>query len=317
VADLKDVVAVIEREYGDPCARTASIGGSGTWALDRNPRRAGFPEELAGAGGTAVVARVSEIATPFGQVPVVKVLDVRSQPVLRIPVHGWRFPVPSLDNTLAVFWLLSKLGVEQIVVDASVGGVRAEPWDVVVPDDVVIDVAAKQAVPRLAFELGRSPWVRMKDPFCSRLRSALSASITRYADEAAQLGLHSLGRLIEGGVYHTTPLSVFETATEIREIRGNGATVVGQSTGQEVACARVCGMCFAVMNPVANFAEGLEGGAWIEGGMVEFYEELALPMATALWWTLEEIVTQERTCECHAIATGVDVDRYIWGGDRQ
>jgi hypothetical protein len=75
-------------------------------------------------------------------------------------------------------------------------------------------------------------------------------------------------------------------------------------------------MCFGVMNPVANFAEGLEGGAWVQGGMGQFYEDLALPMATVLWWTLEQIVTQGRGCDCHAIATSVDVDRYIWGTRR-
>jgi len=311
VSTAADIARALNSLYGAPVAPTVSIGGSGTWALDRDPRRHGFPEELDLAGSTAVAFRSSEVETPFGAVPLVKVLDVKGRPVLRVPVHGWRFPIPGLDDTLAVFWLLSQLGSEQIVVDASVGGVRAKPWDVVVPHDVVIDSTAKTAVPRLAFELGRSPWVRMKDPLCPRLRRSLVAAIKAYPKDNAAQSLHPLGELIEGGVYYTTPLSVFETATEVELIRRAGATVVGQSTGQEVACARTLGMCFAVMNPVANYAEGIEAGEWVEGGMDTFYDDLALPMATVLWRTLEDIVTQDRTCECLEISESVDISRYI------
>jgi purine nucleoside phosphorylase len=265
------------------------------------------------AGPSVVEFRANEVETPFGAVPVIKLLDVRGHPVLRVPVHGWRFPVPSLDDTLAVFWTLAQLGVEQIVVDASVGGVRAEPWDVVVPDDVIIDGTAKTAVPRLAFELGRTPWVRMKDPLCPRLRRSLASAVERHKRESLGQEFHPLGRLIEGGIYYTTPLSVFETTAEVEVLRRAGATVVGQSTGQEVACARMLGMCFAVMNPVANHAEGLEGGAWVDGGMDTFYDDLALPMAAVLWRTLEEIVSARRTCECLAIANSVDISRFVWG----
>lgn len=310
LADLADVLANV---YGSRFARTSSIGGSGTWALDRDPRRGGFPEELQFVAGDAVVDALSDIATPFGPVPLVKVLDVLGHPVLRIPVHGWHFPVPDLDDTLAVFWLLHHMSVEQIVVDASVGGVRAEPWDVVIPDDVIVHDPAKLAVSRLAVELGRCPWVRMKDPFCQRLRRSLADSVCRLPADEDTAVLHPLGRLVEGGSICTTPLSVFETASEIAVMHRAGAIVVGQSTGQEVACARLCGMCFAVVNPVANYAEGLEGGAWTDGGMGSFYDELALPMAAVVWWALERIVEQERTCGCLSMASGIDVDRYIRG----
>ena len=306
-----EIADALDSLYGAPVARTVSIGGSGTWALDRDPCRQGFPEELGVDAASTVVFRASDVETPFGAVPAIKVLDVKGHPVLRVPVHGWRFPIPRLDDTLAVFWVLSQLNAQQILVDASVGGVRAKPWDVVVPGDVVIDSTAKAAVPRLAFELGRSPWVRMKDPLCPRLRRSLAAAVQRYPQDNAAHELHPLGELIEGGVYYTTPLSVFETATEVELIRRAGATVVGQSTGQEVACARTLGMCFAVINPVANYAEGIEGGEWIQGGMDTFYDDVSLPMATVLWRALEDIVAQERTCECLAISESVDISRYI------
>jgi purine nucleoside phosphorylase len=313
VRELTDLTEVVESAYGCSAVRTCSIGGSGTWALDRAPGRGGFPEELSFVAGDAVVGKIPHIPTPFGTIPLVKVLDVCGQPVLRIPVHGWHFPVPDLDDTLAVFWLLSQMGVEQIVVDASVGGLSARPWDLVIPDDVFVDSTAKLAVSRLAGELGRSAWVRMKDPFCQRIRRSLADSARRLPLDDAGKGLHPFGRLVEGGTYLTTPLSVFETASEIAAMVGLGATVVGQSSGQEVACARLCRMCFAVANPVANLGEGLEAGAWVDGGMDRFYDELALPMATVVWWTLERIVAQERSCDCLLLADSVDLQRYIGG----
>ena len=229
MSECAGVAEVLNSVYGCPRVRTTSIGGSGTWALDRDPRRAGFPEELESGGEGAVVARFRGLATPFGEVPLVKLLDVGGQPVLRVPVHGWHFPVPSLDDTLSVFWLLAQLGVEQIVVDASVGGVRAEPWDVVVPDDVITDGVIKQAVPRLAAELRRSPWVRMKDPFCSRLRQSLRCSVQRFSQDPVSGALHRLGRLIDGGTYYTTPLSVFETRAAAR-LRGSAGRPSGRSS---------------------------------------------------------------------------------------
>jgi purine nucleoside phosphorylase len=315
VADLASIQDVFRTDYGAPTVRTASVGGSGTWALDRDPGRKGFPEALAWAGERTVVARFAEVETPFGPIPSAKAIDVDGHPVIRIPAHGWRFPVPTVDDTLAVFWLLSQLGVEQVLVDASVGGVTAKPWDMVVPDDVMVNEHSKLAVARLAVSLNLRPWVRMRDPFCPRLRQALIDSVERFEHDPGGEGLHPLGDLVDGGMYYTTPLSIFESAAEIRFLRSLGTVVVGQSTGQEVAAARVCGMCFAVINPVANYAEGLEQGAWMPGGMEAFYDQCALPVATVVYGALQEIVVQERDCHCAAITTGADVSRYTDSGD--
>ena len=310
MSTLKDVAGVLKSEYGAPMARTASIGGSGTWAMDRDPTRKGFPEELDCAGEHIVLARFSELATPFGPIPVFKVIDVSGSPVIRVPVHGWRFPVPTTENTLAVFWLLSQLGVEQIVADASVGGVRARPWNVVIPDDVIVGGPVKLAIARLASELGRTAWVRMQHPLCSRIRRALAASFNRLADEGGERPYGVFSGLIDGGLYYTTPLSIFETAAEVRFLHSLGATVVGQSTGQEAAAARLCGMCLAVINPVANYGEGLEAGAWISGGMAGFYDRIEMPMGQVVYWTLQELVAQERDCDCLSILESVDLSKF-------
>jgi 5'-methylthioadenosine phosphorylase len=314
MSHLNDIQAALQSEFGAPSVRTASIGGSGTWALDRAATYRGFPETLPEAGPQSVWARFADVDTPFGPIPQVKLIVVEGQPVIRIPAHGWRFPLPGLDDTLAVFWLLSRLAVEQALVDASVGGIRAKPWDVVVPDDVLVNDHAKLAVTRLGQALGRTPWVRMADPFCPRLRRVLISALKRY--QTAQTPHHPLGELMDGGLYVCTPLSVFETAAEIRLLHAAGATVVGQSMGQEAAAARVCGICLAVVNPVANYAEGLGGGVWIEGGMDRFYEECALPMGLVVYWALQEAVAQPRDCRCTSVTTKADVSRFTTEADR-
>ncbi len=298
---LTEIQSALKAHYGQPSLRTASIGGSGTWGLDRNPKWRGFPEEIPEAGPQSVFARFTDVETPFGAIPAVKLIAVDGQPVIRFTAHGWRLPVASLEHTLAVFWLLNQLGVEQALIDASVGGVRAEPWDVVVPDDVLVGEYAKLAITRLAAELGRTPWVRMAQPFCPRLRKLLVGALERYAREVAQTRYHPLGKAIDGGLYATTPLSVWETAAEVRLLREQGVTVVGQSTGQEAVAARISSICIAVANPVANYAEGLSGGVWIEGGMDRFYEDCAMPMGLVMYWALQAAVAEPRDCACTSI----------------
>jgi len=222
-----------------------------------------------------------------------------------------RLPETTLENTLATFWLLYELGVEQIVVDASVGGIRAKPWDFVVPSDVIINNLAKEAVARLARELGRDLWVRMANPFCPRIREALIANAKRIKEEGTEELTHPIGDVIDGGTTITTPLSVFETAVEIGFYRDfiPGAVAVNQSTGQEAAASRILGMCMAVINPVANYAEGISGGVWLpeEGGMKQFYKDVALPTAIITYRALQDILGKPRECECQYFSREVDL----------
>lgn len=284
------------QHYGVQTIRTATVGGSGTLAFD-TPKGPGFPEALTNINVDKILLFV-DVKTPYGNVPMVKLFKVGSYPVVRIPMHGWRLPVANLDHTLATFWLLYKLGVEQVITEASVGGIRAKPLDVVIPDDVYIHEPAKVAMAQLAIMLDLDPWVRMNQPFCPRLRSELSTSVLQVKEEGYQLG-----ELIKGGVYWTMPLGPFETAFEITVIKTHGSTVVGQSSGQEAMAARLLGMCFAVVNPVVNYAEGLEGATWSGSeGMDNMYQQIATPMALTVYKTLERIVKQQRSPECEAIA---------------
>jgi len=299
--DYQSILDVCRSQFEADAARTASVGGSGTLALDKRGG-IGFPEALTCVCNDRIL-RFEEVSTPFGDVPMVKLFAVNGQPVVRIPMHGWRLPVATLEHTQATFWLLDQLGVHQVIVDASVGGIGAKPMDVVIPDDVYNHEPAKIAMAKLAFELGRDPWVRMYQPFCPRLRSKLVTSVRQVKTEG-----HELGDLVDGGVYWTTPLGPFETAFEIATFKTLGATIVGQSSGQEALAARILGMCLAVANPVVNFAEGLNNAGWSgDKGMDSMYEAISMPMALMVYYTLERIVSQTRTCDCQTIAHSPDL----------
>lgn len=297
--------------YGYGKISIAWVGGSGSWALDTDERK--FREVAAKLiGQNEMLHRFTEVETPFGQVPVVWLFHINCVPVVRVPIHGWRFPIPTIQHTMATFWLLHELGIQQVIVDASVGGVRAEPWDLVIPDDVIVNDPAKWQIASLAPAVGSNIWLRMDQPFCPRLGAFLANSVERYRREKSP-EFHTFGQLHAGGTYYTMPLTVFETPAEIQDLFKRNVTVVGQSSGQEAIAARYCKMCFAVINPVVNFAEGLERATWSAGQRMEdLYEDLALPMAHVMFRTLQQMAEsflskEKKSCECLAIAESVNL----------
>jgi xanthosine phosphorylase len=70
-------------------------------------------------------------------------------------------------------------------------------------------------------------------------------------------GARRLGIALAEGVYAAYPGPSFETAAEIRMIRGFGADAVGMSTVPEAILARHCGLRVAALSVITNLAEGL------------------------------------------------------------
>lgn len=308
---LDEVRESLIKNFPNGKVGTASIGGSGTMHLDTNGP--GFPEALSCAGPKTVLSIWNDIETPFGLIPIVKLIVVNDQPVIRIPYHGWRLPDPTVENTLATFWLLHQLAIWQAVIDASVGGIRAKPWDMVIPDDVKPGEANKIAVKALARALGIDPWIRMAHPFCPRIRKALVFECQRVKDGDMEEPHHPIGNIIDGGVTVTTPLSLFETAADIRDMQQDpNVVIVNQSTGQEALAARLSNMCVGVLNPVANYAEGIRKGAWMpeEGGMQKFYQECPLPVSVITYRALQTILNQPRSCGCAKITNSADLEMF-------
>ncbi len=284
---------MLREKFDTDEVKFASLGGTATWGMR-------WPNDLLCAGEEAVVARFDGFETPLGKSGGMKLVNVCGVPVLRVPYHGWDLAHPSVEDSLRVFWVLQNIGVEQVIADASVGGITAEPWDVVVADDF-IDTNSSPVVTRFAAQIGVRPWRRLAQPFCPRIREVLIKSVRRLKEEGTEEPHHELGRLKDRGVYHTIPLGLFETAAQIRWYQHLGVDIVGQSTGQEAMLARTCDMCFAGIYIVANYAEGLPGD-WSGEGMDNLYRECAIPMGVIVMWTLQELVKQERSCGCGQIA---------------
>ena len=284
---------MVQTEFGADRVEIASIGGTATWGIP-------FPEKLSCAGEASVVERFDGFDTPFGKSGEMKLLKVGGEPVLRFPLHGWNSKKPSVEDSLSVFWVLKQMGVSQVVVDASVGGVTAKPWDVVIAHDF-IDTNSSPLVTRFAAEIGVKPWRRLVEPFCPRLRDSLIETTEKLKREGTEESHHELGQIYHRGVYHSIHLGVFETAAELAMYQEEKVDIVGQSTGQEAMLARVCDMCFGGIYIVANYAEGLPGD-WNREGMDDLYRQCGIPMGVIVWWTLEKLVKSERTCDCARIA---------------
>jgi len=308
VNKIEDIVAILREVFPDKTAQVASVGGSGTWAMDM--AGPGFPEGLPNTG-VKVIKVFPKVATPFGTIPVVKILKLNESPIIRVPVHGWHFPIPNLNHTNATFWLLYHLGIKKVIVDASVGGIKAKPWDVVVPDDVFINDEAKLKILELTRQIDCDPRKRMAKPFCPVLRACLTKAVQKLPELQKQFPHHPLGQLLGAGTYYTMPLTVFETPAEIKDLKKRGFTVVGQSSGQEALAARLCGMHFAVVNPVVNHAEGLEGASWSAGEtMAKLYEKLAPTMGLVVIEALKLILQTKANCHCLEHATDTDLRKF-------
>jgi len=319
MSSIADIQKAALKRCDQEAVKVIWLAGSGTFAADSPnvPAEKKIPEILRCVPADAVVGRFGVISTPFGQVNRFTLMEVDGWPVGRVPFHnGW--PMFTFDDTNSVFWLFHQLGVEWIITDASVGGVaeNTRPWDTVVPDDIFVNAPAKAKLAKLAPAINKRAFARMDPPFCSYLRQILLDSLSRLELQGTEELHHRLGRIYDGGVYYTTPPGVVETAWEIKDLVRRGVTVVGQSSGQEAAGARIAGMHFAVLNPVANFAAGREGGVWLKGEtMAQLYMELVVPMAVVMWWSLQAIIAQlklgQPKCSCDELAESVDLSE-IW-----
>ncbi|MCL5108904.1 MAG: hypothetical protein M1401_08600 [Chloroflexi bacterium] len=288
------IVDAFRQKTGLESVRTAWIGGSATWG-------ARCPEDV---DPSVPVVPLGGFTTPFGESYPLKLIFVEGEPVLRARMHGWHRNNPALDysHTLQLFYIFRELGVQQILVDASVGGITAKPWDIVVPDDfVTVDQFTRYEARRFAAAVGLRRQVRLAQPFCPRLREVVIAAVRQSGDILpAHVQLHTRG------VYFNTPLGPFETAAEIRSFQAQGADVVGMTLAMEAMLARLNRMCLVSLDIVANWAEGLEGGEWIEGGMDQFYERCAVPLGIVGLRALTAAVRQARACHCADIAGVVD-----------
>ncbi len=218
-----------------PKAEIGLIGGSSTYSID-------FPEAI-GTGGVSVEARGLVYDTPFGPSPPFKLFSVEGRQVLACKMHGWRSGVSRAEASRQVFWVFREAGVRRVLAEGGVGAINhlLRPRDLVIPNDY-IDFSMRKDT-----SLGEPYLLIMRGALCSEMRPVLY----READKV------NGRRVFDRGVYVVTDGRHFESPAEINMFRLSGGDIVGQSLCPEVYLAREIGACYARLDMVVNYAEGV------------------------------------------------------------
>lgn len=263
-----------------PEAELAFIGGSGTFSID-------FPEALA-EPGVRVRERDLVFPTPFGDSPPFTVFELPGSddpvPVLTVRMHGWRSGTTRADASRQVFWVLREAGAARVLAEGGAGAVNhlLAPRDLLVSNDY-IDLSLRRDV-----NLGSEYLLSMRRALCPELRAALVS--------AARQAPGGEARVFERGVYAVTDGRHFESPAEVQMLSRLGADVVGQSLAPEVYLAREIGACYARLDVVVNYAEGVVRD-WEHDGLKEIFHG----EAGRIGWIMLAVLARvepERRCEC-------------------
>ncbi|AVX21491.1 5'-methylthioadenosine phosphorylase [Carboxydocella sporoproducens DSM 16521] len=218
-----------------PVAQWAIIGGSSTNSIS-------FPRDLPWPG-LEIIAEDLVFATPWGSSPPFTYFQLGEKKVLTCRMHGWRRGVSRADASRQVFWVLREAGVHTVLAEGGVGSVNhlLRPADVVIPNDY-IDQSMRKDV-----ELDGRYLLVMRQALCPELRRLLVQAAEKYA----------AGRVFDRSIYACTDGRHFESPAEVQLLKLAGADVIGQSICPEVYLAREIGACYARVDLVVNYAEGI------------------------------------------------------------
>ena len=249
--------------------------------------------DFAVIGGTGVdhpdllgTRRRERVDTPYGMT-VLTVGEISNARVAFVSRHGEEHSVPPhLVNYRANIWALKELGVKKIIATAAVGSLQAKfaPGQFVLVDQFLDFTKSRQAT----FFTGDKGvlHVDMTDPYCGELRGLIAA-----AAAAAGVGV------LNGGTYVCTEGPRFETPAEIRMFRALGGELVGMTSVPEVVLAKECGMCYAAIAMVTNYAAGISETALSHQEVVERMASMDVKLRELLAAVLR-VLTPERSCAC-------------------
>ncbi|MBC9784823.1 MTAP family purine nucleoside phosphorylase [Heliobacterium chlorum] len=238
-----------------PSADFAIIGGSSTNSL-RFPEAIDFP-------GVTVLETYPGWETPFGPSPAFVLFDLNGRRTLTCVMHGWRPGVKRADASRQIFWVFQQAGVKKVLSEGGVGAINEllRPRDLVIPHDY-LDFSMRKDV-----DLGTGYLLIMRQPFCPELRRAF----LKVSEE-----LPGQGRVFDRSKYVVTDGRHFESPAEVQYYRMAGGDVIGQSVAPEVYLAREIGACYARLELVVNYAEGIITD-WSHQELKDiFFEESAL-----------------------------------------
>ena len=231
-----------------PAAEYALLGGSGTGTQ-------GSPD---GDERVTIQEREQVFTTPYGPTPALtrcillddvgvarSVLFTRPHEMGDWALRG-RTGAARGQQSLALFWLLREAGVGRVVAESGVASITQHfhPRDLIIPHDFI------DFTPQYCGQLAPGAVISMREPFCPDLREALWQRSRRFAADKAT-------RVFNRAVHATVEGPRFETAAEVAALARLGGDIISQTVTPEVYLAREIGACFATVEMVLNYAEGV------------------------------------------------------------
>ncbi len=272
-----------------PRVKAAVIGGSAIMG-------SGFPR---GFDGVEVIADNIVFDTPFGPTATFTRASVDGLEFLFVPFHGITREIRNTAPDSAaerVFYVLMRAGVRKIIGCALCGSTNRllDPADVVIPDGFV-DYTTKraQSLTRSLADKGvevEPIMYRLHQPFCPDLSRLL-------ADSAEEAGFP---RIFRRGIVGVAEGPRLESPSEIRiRYTDAGIDVVTMNLVPEVLFAREIGACYAALELVSNYGEGLVSTEWHgPKAFREFRERWCRPAAQALLGALRRMDPDDEGCGC-------------------
>ena len=272
-----------------PEVKVAIIGGSSILG-------SGFPEVLEGVD---VITGGAIFDTPFGPTSPFTHASVDGIKFLFVPFHGITKEILNTEPDSAgerVFYVLKEAGVRKIIGTALCGSTNRlmDPADALIPDGFV-DYTTKraQSLHRALRAKGvesESIGYRLQQPFCP----SLSGLLVRGAREAG------FPRVFSRGVVGVAEGPRLESPSEIRLRYTNpGIDVVTMNLVPEVFFAREIGACYAALEVVSNYGEGLVSTEWTGAeAFRDFQGRWSRPSAEAILSVVRTLDPDDESCGC-------------------
>ena len=209
----------------------AIIGGTGLTTLD-----------------TLKITHRETQSTPYGEPsgPMIHG-ELGGRAVVFLARHGQHHTLPPHKvNYRANLWVLHRIGVQQVIAVAAVGGIRddMEPGVLAFPDQLV-DYTWGRHCTFFEDNLSHVTHIDFTEPYCGELRA-------RLIEAARALNIDAR----ESCTYAAMQGPRLETAAEIRKLERDGCDIVGMTGMPEAALARELGLRYATCAVVANRAAG-------------------------------------------------------------
>jgi 5'-methylthioadenosine phosphorylase len=277
-----------------PKVKIAILGGSTTIGAD-------FPRAYK---EIEIINENIVFETPFGSTAPFTHAEVDGKDFLYVDFHGINQEIRNTEPDSSgerVFYVLWKAGVKKIIGSALCGSTNRllDPADAVIPDDFV-DFTTKRpqmlmiSLQDKGIEIPRYSY-RLHQPTCPILSDSLVNSCRKAG----------FPRVFRRGIVGVAEGPRLESPAEIRlRYQNLGIDIVTMNFVPEVFFAREIGACYAVIELVSNYGEGLIDPRW-EGNRAfrDFQKKWSKPTLKAILMTLKDLNPDDDSCQC---------DTYRW-----